>query len=237
MKALLSKEFKLCLHPTVFIYLAMVLMLLIPSYPYLVACFFLCNAVFFIFQNARENGDPLYTAMLPVSKAQAVRARCLFVVMLQIIELLLMVGMCAFGLVAMDLEAGNAGGTDLSLSLLAFALILFAIFNLIFLPSYYKTGYKAGSAFLKGAIGVWIWLMLVEGLMIASGAMAGNESVPAFFRFIAENIDRMPIKAQDPAKAWTVQGILFGAALLIYAVCTLLAAKISVKRYERVDVQ
>ncbi len=233
MKALLSKEFKLCLHPTVFIYLAMVLMLLIPSYPYLVACFFLCNAVFFIFQNARENGDPLYTAMLPVSKAQAVRARCLFVVMLQIIELLLMAGMCAFGLVAMDLEKGNAGGTDLSLSLPAFALILFTIFNLIFLPSFYKTGYKAGSAFLKGAIGVWIWLMLIEGLMIASGTMAGNDSAPAFFRFISENIDCFPATA----KAWTVQGILFGAGLLIYAVCTFLAARLSVKRYDKVNVQ
>lgn len=237
MKALLNKEFKLCLHPTVFIYLGLILMLLIPSYPYLVSCFFVCNAIFFIFQTSRENGDAMYTAMLPVSKAQAVRARVRFVVLIQAIDLLLMAGMCAFALVAMDVEKGNAGGTDHSLSLLAFALVLFAIFNLIFLPSYYKTGYKAGSAFLKGAIGVWIWLMLVEGLMIASGAMAGNESVPAFFRFIAENIDRMPIKAQDPAKAWTVQGILFGAALLIYALCTLLAAKISVKRYERVDVQ
>ena len=233
MKALLSKEFKLCLHPTVFIYLAMVLMLLIPSYPYLVACFFLCNAVFFIFQNARENGDPLYTAMLPVSKAQAVKARCLFVVMLQIIELLLMAGMCAFGLVAMDLEKGNAGGTDLSLSLPAFALILFTIFNLIFLPSFYRTGYKAGASFLKGAIGVWIWLMLIEGLMIASGTMAGNDSAPAFFRFISENIDCFP----QTAKAWTVQGILFGAGLLIYAACTLLAARLSVKHYNQVDVQ
>ena len=75
MKALLFKDYKLCLHPTIFIYLAMVLMLLIPSYPYLVSCFFVCNAIFFIFQSSRENGDPMYTAMLPVSKAQTVRAR------------------------------------------------------------------------------------------------------------------------------------------------------------------
>ena len=74
MKALLNKELRLCLHPTVFIYLGLVLMLLIPSYPYLVSCFFICNAIFFVFQQSRENGDALYTAMLPVSKAQAVRA-------------------------------------------------------------------------------------------------------------------------------------------------------------------
>ncbi len=231
MKALLNKELKLCLHPTVFIYLGLILMLLIPNYPYLVSCFFVCNAIFFIFQTARENGDAMYTAMLPVSKAQAVRARVLFVVIIQAIDLLLMAGMCAFALVSMPEH--NAGGTDHSLSLLAFALVLFAIFNLIFLPSFYKTGYKAGSSFLKGAIGVWIWLMLIEGLMIASGTMAGNDSAPAFFRFISENIDCFP----QTAKAWTVQGILFGAGLLIYAVCTFLAARISVKRYDKVNVQ
>jgi hypothetical protein len=231
MKALLNKELKLCLHPTVFIYLGLILMLLIPNYPYLVSCFFVCNAIFFCFQQARENGDAMYTAMLPVSKAQAVRARVLFVVIIQAIDLLLVAGMCAFSLVAMPNH--NAGGTDHSLSLLAFALVLFAIFNLIFLPSFYKTGYKAGSSFLKGAIGVWIWLMLIEGLMIASGTMAENASAPAFFRFLAENVDCMP----KTAIAWTVQGILFGAGLLIYAVCTLLAARISVKRYEQVNVQ
>ena len=231
MKALLSKEFKLCVHPALFIYLALILMLLIPNYPYLVSCFFVCNGIFFCFQNARENGDAMYTAMLPVSKAQAVKARCLFVVIIQAIDLVLMAGMCAFALVAMP--ETNGGGTDHGLSLIAFALVLFAIFNLIFLPSFYKTGYKAGTAFLKSAIGIAIWIILSDGLMIASNAVMESGVDVAFFRFLAENVDCMP----KTAIAWTVQGILFGAGLLIYAVCTLLAARISVKRYEQVNVQ
>lgn len=233
MKALLNKELKLCLHPAVFIYLTLVLMLLIPNYPYLVACFFLCNAIFFIFQSSRENGDAMYTAMLPVSKAQAVKARCLFIVLLQMTQLLLMAGLCAFALVAMDLETGNAGGTDHGLSLLAFALILYAVFNLIFLPSFYKTGYKAGASFLKSAIGVWIFIILSEGTMIASRIIVreNNLDIP-FFRFIHDNIDCFPATKE----AWTAQAILFGAALVVYAVSTLLAMRLSVKRYELVDV-
>jgi hypothetical protein len=230
MKALLNKEFKLCLHPATFIYLALVLMLLIPNYPYLVSCFFVCNAIFFCFQQARENGDAMYTAMLPVSKAQAVRARVWFVVIIQAIDLALMAGMCAFAIVSMP--PTNAGGTDHGLSLLAFALVLFAIFNLIYLPSFYKTGYKAGTAFLKSAIGVWIWLVLCEGLMIASNAVAESGADIAFFRFIHENIDCMP----KTEATWTVQAILFGAGLVIYVVCTLLAAHLSIKRYEKVSV-
>ena len=230
MTALLNKEFKLCLHPATFIYLALVLMLLIPNYPYLVSCFFVCNAIFFCFQQARENGDAMYTAMLPVSKAQAVRARVWFVVIIQAIDLALMAGMCASEIVSMP--PTNAGGTDHGLSLLAFALVLFAIFNLIYLPSFYKTGYKAGTAFLKSAIGVWIWLVLCEGLMIASNAVAESGADIAFFRFIHENIDCMP----KTEATWTVQAILFGAGLVIYVVCTLLAARLSIKRYEKVSV-
>ena len=232
MKALLTKELKLCLHPTVFIYLGLVLMLLIPSYPYLVACFFLCNAIFFVFQSSRENGDAMYTAMLPVSKAQAVKARVLFVVLLQAMELLLMVGICAFALVAMDVNKGNAGGTDHGLSLIAFALVLFAIFNSIFLPSFYKTGYKAGASFVKAAIGVWVWIALCEGTMIASRVMADTGVDLPFFRFIGAYIDRFPMTKET----WTVQAVLCGAALVIYAVCTLLALKASIRRYEQVDV-
>lgn len=231
MKALLSKEFKLCVHPALFIYLALVLMLLIPSYPYLVSCFFVCNAIFFCFQQARENGDAMYTAMLPVSKAQTVKARVWFVVIIEMIDIVLMAGMCAFALVAMP--ETNGGGTDHSLSLLAFALVLFAIFNLIFLPSFYKTGYKAGTAFIKSAIGVWVWLIFCEGLMIASHAIAAGSLDIAFFRFIHENVDCMP----KTAGAWAAQAVLFGAGLLVYAVCTLLALKISIKRYEKVSIQ
>ena len=230
MKALLSKEFKLCVHPALFIYLALILMLLIPSYPYLVSCFFVCNGIFFCFQQARENGDAMYTAMLPVSKAQAVKARVWFVVIIEAIDLMLMAGMCAFALVAMP--ETNGGGTDHGLSLIAFALVVFAIFNSIYLPSFYRTGYKAGSAFLKSAVGVWIWLMLCEGMMIASNAVTESGADIAFFRFVHENIDCMPKTAQ----AWTVQAILFGAGLLIYTVCTLLACRISIQRYEKVSV-
>ena len=232
MKALLSKEFKLCVHPALFIYLALILMLLIPNYPYLVSCFFVCNGIFFCFQQARENGDAMYTAMLPVSKAQAVKARVWFVVIIEMIDLVLMAALCAFSLIPGAMPETNGGGTDHGLSLLAFALVLFAIFNIIYLPSFYKTGYKAGTAFLRSAIGVWIWIMLCEGMMIASHSVMESGVDVDFFRYIHENIDCMPKTAQ----AWTVQGILFGAGLLLYVVCTLLATKISVKRYEKVSV-
>ena len=43
MKNLLYKELRLCVPPFVFFYLGFAFMVLIPSYPYLVAFFFICN--------------------------------------------------------------------------------------------------------------------------------------------------------------------------------------------------
>jgi hypothetical protein len=70
--------------------------------------------------------------------------------------------------------------------------------------------------------------------MIATRVVVKEKGLDVpFFRFLYENIDCFPKTAQ----AWTAQAILFGAALLIYAVGTFLAVRLSVKRYEMVDVQ
>ena len=46
MKHLFYKELKLCLPLQVHLFFLFAAMLFIPSYPYLVACFFTCNSIF-----------------------------------------------------------------------------------------------------------------------------------------------------------------------------------------------
>ena len=48
MKNLLLKEYRLAMHPTVLIFLALSAMLLIPSYPYYVVFFYTALGVFFV---------------------------------------------------------------------------------------------------------------------------------------------------------------------------------------------
>ena len=74
MKNLLYKELRLSLHPTMYLFLAMPAMLLIPSYPYYVAFMYTCLAVYFTFLFAREQNDIFYTAMLPIRKTDVVKA-------------------------------------------------------------------------------------------------------------------------------------------------------------------
>lgn len=68
MRQLLYKEFKLATHPTMYIFLLLSAMVLIPSYPYYVAFMYMCLAMFFTFLQGRETNDLFFTAMLPVRK-------------------------------------------------------------------------------------------------------------------------------------------------------------------------
>ena len=91
MLKLLQKELRLCMHPTAPIFLLLSAMLLIPNYPYYVAFFYTGLAVFFTCLTGREQHDVAYTLSLPVRKRDAVRARFLFTVLLQLAQLLLAV--------------------------------------------------------------------------------------------------------------------------------------------------
>ena len=163
-------------------------MLMIPSYPYLVAGFFICNAVFYSFAMATGENDILFSVLLPVSKKGIVRGKISFVICIQLIAILLFTGM-TFVNHLMFKGAGNNGGTDASLTLIAGYFLLYSIFNAAFIPGYYKAPHKFGKQFLKALIAVFAFLFAFEGVMIASGAV--EESVPVL-GFIKTNLDAFP---------------------------------------------
>ena len=167
MKQLLYKEYKLCLVSMVPIFYLFALMLLIPNYPYLVAAFFTCNSVFFLFKQSVVNGDLLFTTLLPVAKGDVVRARVRFVVIIQMIMFLLFIPLCYANHL---LVPRNPAGTDGSLTFLAAALVLFTIFNGTFLPGFYRNEHKMDKLFLISLIAVFGWIILWEGCMITAGA-------------------------------------------------------------------
>ena len=226
MKQLLYKEYKLCLVSMVPIFYLFALMLLIPSYPYLVAAFFTCNSIFYLFKQSVVNGDLLFTTLLPVAKADVVRARVRFVVIIQMIMFLLLIPMSYLN--HLLVPAGNPAGTDGSLTLLGAALVTFTVFNGIFIPGFYRNEQKMDKLFLFSLIAVFGWIVLWEGFMITSAAAA--KSVP-FFAWIADNLDRWP----QTCEAWTVQLIALAIGALIYVVGTVLTTRRAIRVFEQVD--
>ena len=226
MKHLFYKDMKLYLPVQVPLFFIFAAMVLIPAYPYLVACYFTCNSIFYMFSQSVTNNDLLFTALLPVSKAQAVRSRIRFVVVIQLIMFILLIPMI---LVSHRLNPqGNPAGTDGSITLLAGALVLFTVFNGTFIPSFYRDEHKLGKNFLCSTIAVFVWILLFEGFMIA--ASVARNQVP-FMSWVADNLDAYPVSD----KAWLVQLTALAIGALIYGTGTWATARKAVRIFERVD--
>lgn len=216
MKALLEKELKLCLHPTVFIFLGLTLMLLIPAYPYFVMFFYTTLAVFFSFQYARENRDTEYTMLQPVRKRDVVYAKAWTVVLIELLTMLVSVPVAILS-AKINPNGQNYVGMDLSLAFYGMVFIQFGVYNFVFLPRFYKTAYKIGGSFLL-ATTVMVLVIVVLEIVI--------QAVPALAAWL---------DTSDPAKQLSQLPVLAGGAAL-YALLSFIAAKRAAANFEKVDI-
>ena len=130
MKKLLIKDFRLAIHPTVFLFWLLSAMLIIPNYPYYVVMYYSSLSLFFVCLSGRENHDIEYSLMLPVRKRDLVRARICFAVIVQAVQLVIAVPFAALRQ-SMPL-GGNQVGMDANIAFFGLALLLLGIFNLSF---------------------------------------------------------------------------------------------------------
>lgn len=163
---LLKKEIKLTAQPLSFIFIAFSLMTFIPGYPILCGAFFLCLGIFFSFQNAREQNDILYTALLPVKKSDTVISKYIFTLLLQFSYLLFS---AIFTVIRMTVLAQAKPYTqnammNANFAYLGFIFICFALFNLIFINGFFKTAYKLGKPFLIFGMTEFIFIGIAESL-------------------------------------------------------------------------
>ncbi len=211
---MLMKEWKLCMHPTGYIMLLCAALILVPGYPYGVSCFYMGLAVYFICLTARENHDASYTLTLPVSRRDAVRARILFCSVLEVIDLLLM---ALFILIKQLIgNVPNPAGLDAGVALIGEGMILFAIFNMIFFPVYYRDINKPGKAFLPAAAAMFLWIIL---------EVVGTYAVP----FLRDVLDQPDPRYMSDKLLFTLGG------LALFLGGTALSIQRSVKKFEELD--
>lgn len=210
MMTLLYKEIRLCVHPTSMVFAFLGCLVLVPAYPYSVVFLFGCLAPYITFVNARETNDPWFTATLPVTKRESVRGKCLLTVSLQLFQLLFSI---PFALLRGALGIpNNPVGIDAAPAWYGFGLMIYAAFDLVFLSSFYKSGYRAGRAFVMASVPLLL-------------GMAAVESVP-----------HIPALAWlDDGEHWRKQLPVLAAGMACYAALLPLACRIAGRRYEKVD--
>ena len=212
MTALLCKEIRLAAHPTSIVFAFLGCLVLVPAYPYSVIFMFGCLAPYITFVNARETNDAWYTAILPVTKRESVLGKCLLIVSVQVFQLLFSIPF-AFLRNALNIE-NNPVGLDATLAWYGFGLVVYAVFDLIFFPAFYKNGYKAGKAFILASIPMLALMIMVEA---------------------AAHIPALAWLDSYQPKCLLMQLPILALGIICYVVFLSLAYRISVNRFNKVD--
>lgn len=213
MKNLFFKELRLAAHPTLFVFNALGVLVIVPNYPYGVIFLFGCLAAFISFQYGRETNDVYFSALLPVTRREIVQSKLLLCVLAECVQLLLSLPLAFVR--PLLFPQGNAAGIEANVAFYGFALFAYAAYNLIFFAEFYKTAYKAGISFVKAFIPVAVVILAMETLA----------HVPALAWL--DGLAGRDLLLQTP---------ILAVGALAYLLCNVFALKIAAERFGRVDV-
>ena len=227
MKALLYKEFKLAMHPICYVFIAAFpLMILIPSYPIAIGFIYVltCYPILFLGANkGQQSNDLLYSTLLPVRKKDIVLARIFTVAIMHFAFIAIMSCLYPLALLIQDkihISDPTEGlipglGLDAYVSVLAIAIIGYAVADLIFFPIYYRNGKSIVMSTLFTILG---FVMYIAIFTIAIPYIPGM----GWYTDLLTNNNG-------------VQFIILGASLLIYILIHIIVYKVSSKKLEKVD--
>ncbi|MBQ9412736.1 MAG: ABC-2 transporter permease [Oscillospiraceae bacterium] len=216
MKNLMIKEWKLAASPLTKFFLLFTLMTLIPGYPILMGSMFVCLGIFYSYQSIRENGDILYSLLLPVPKAQVVRAKYLFCCVIQGAALLLMTGLTVLRLTALRAWPPYVTNALMpaNLAYLGYVLLIFAAFNTVFLCGFFRTAWGIG------------W-PLVRFIILAVAITAAAE--------VLWHVPGLTFLGGAGGSALLRQGVFALCCAAVCALATWAGLRLSVRRFEKLD--
>ncbi len=215
MKNLLFKELRLVVTPGTYFFALCAALVLVPAYPYAVGMSYCLMSILINFGAARANNDQEFTAMLPIPRSHVVLAKHITVFLTEIITLLIAVP-CALVSAFVLNPGGNVVGMDANMAFFGFTLIEYSVFNLIFLPWYFRTGYKTG---MPMAVGLSAYLLTLIGFELLVALTPGLAAV---------------IDSLHPT-TYMYQGIILGAGLIVYVLVMFITYLLSVRNFAKVS--
>ncbi|UKS27959.1 ABC-2 transporter permease [Paenibacillus sp. HWE-109] len=214
---LVMKDFKLGVHPSILIMpFLMGALMLVPGWLYFIVLLYFCwITIPNMFAVFKSQNDLTFTTMLPVTKQDIVKARVSVIV---ILELLYLVVAMIYGMINIRIFphtiyyffAPHMGFWGL-------CFVMFAIFNMIFFPMYYKTAYKTGGA-ISASVGA---AMLFAGIAQWVGIQSS---------FVSD------IFNGTGADNTAIQITILIAGIVIFLAFTLIGYRMAVKRFLKVEI-
>ena len=211
MKNLLYKEFHLAIHPLFYLILLCGALLLIPQW-----IFFLALMYFFfiafpnIFSMGKTQNDIEFSVMLPVRKRDVVKARIISISVFELMQILVAAICAVLNRVLYHTENYLL---DPNFAFFGFALIMYALFNLVFFPMFYKTAYKIGAPTIFANI---------AAILFAAGVEFAVIYIPALR--VLDGMEHIG------AQLWVLAG-----GIALFVLLNLAVYRISARRFERID--
>ena len=216
MNALLRKEMRLSALLLTYLFIGFAVMTLLPGYPILCGVFFITLGIFQSFQSAREANDIVFSALLPVAKRDVVKGKYQFVLLIELCGFAIMAVLTIIRMTVLadaPVYRQNALMTA-NPFFLGMVLLLFGLFNTIFLGGFFKTAYKLGKPFVTYIVVVFAVIGAAEALH----HFPGLEALNAF------GFDHFGL-----------QLALFAAGALCFIALTVLSYKKACENFERID--
>lgn len=210
MKNLLYKEFHLVINPLFYLVILFGGLLLIPQWAYFVATlYFFFITVPNIFSIGKAQNDIGFSAMLPVRRNDIVKARMGSLIILEVLQI---VATAVFAAVNLSIYQFDNFLMNTNAAFIGFVLMMYAIFNLVFFPMFYKTAYKIGIPVVAAMTVAVLFVCAVEFLVM----------IPPFTVLRGREINVAQI------------GVLAGG-IVAFVLISVAAFRLSVKRFESID--
>ena len=216
MRNILWKELKLSASPLAYLFIAFGLMFFVPGYPVLCGAFFVTLGLFHSFQAAREANDITFSALLPIAKKDVVKGRFLFVCLIEGCSFILMAMVVLLRMTVLSDAPVYRSNALMNANLFALgtALVVFGLYNLLFVGGFFKTSYKLGRPFVIYIVMAFLFIVLAEAL----------HHVPGLSMLNAFGFEHLGI-----------QLLLLLAGMLVFFLLTVVSYKKAVRDFDRTD--
>lgn len=208
MKNLIYKELKISINKFFYILpVFLACLMLIPQWIYtIVFSYFFWISVSQICSGYINKEDNSFCSMLPVTKKEIVKSKIYAMLLVEGLHLVLGI---LFGIIHNIIFGNENLFLEINVAFFGIIIVMFALFNVVFMPLYYKTAYYFGKPVIYGVIVAFLYALLMEFANIK-------------YMFV-RNIFTGTVG---------VQLIVLAVGLLISIILNYIAIKKSIKNYE-----
>lgn len=219
MNKLIYKDLRLSVHPSTIIYfIVSALMLFIPDYPRWVGFLYLLIGINVMFQTDLQYKDREFCSILPVTKADCVKARVLSVMILQ---LGLFVFTVPFAIISSNIMINNGmhnlAGMDTNLTMYASVLISYGVTNMILIPAGFRKRFQVRVQFIVG--------------MLVYAAINGAAEI-----LVSGSIEQLAFLRGNSAEELKMQIPVLAVAFVLYIGMCWIAGRSGIAAYKNADI-